>query len=236
MRDLGSAANCGNRVDNEPVATISSNSANQAPPLEGYDLYGENRALVEAVTREGTDYSDDSLHALGTLLGCEPLELGRLANEHLPQLRTHDRFGNRVDEIEFHPAWHSLLGLGVEHALHASPWREPRPGAHVARAAGFITLAQVEAGVGCPLSMTFASIATLRAEPELYDEWMPLLTSTVYDPGSGRRPRRRARSAGWRLRNGGAAPTCARSRPSRGQPPMGARRRCTEPSGSARRR
>ncbi len=81
---------------------------------------------------------------------------GRLANEHPPQLRTHDRFGNRIDEVEFHPAWHRLLGLGVEHALHAAPWREPRAGAHVARAAGFITLAQVEAGVGCPLSMTFA--------------------------------------------------------------------------------
>ena len=165
------------------MATIASHPGNQAPPLEGYDLYGENRPLVEAVAREGGGWADDALHGLGELLGGEPLEWGRLANENPPQLRTHDRFGNRIDEVEFHPAWHRLLGLGVEHALHAAPWREPRAGAHVARAAGFLTLAQVEAGVGCPLSMTFASLATLREEPELYDEWKPLLTSTVYDPG-----------------------------------------------------
>jgi putative acyl-CoA dehydrogenase len=170
-------------MDNERVATIASRPANQAPPLEGYDLYGENRPLVEAVAREGASWAEDALHGLGELLGGEPLEWGRLANEHPPQLRTHDRFGNRIDEVEFHPAWHRLLGLGVEHALHAAPWREPRAGVHVARAAGFITLAQVEAGVGCPLSMTFASLATLRAEPELYAEWKPLLTSTVYEPG-----------------------------------------------------
>ena len=165
------------------MATIASRPGNQAPPLEGYDLYGENRPLVEAVAREGGGWADDRLRALGTLLGGEPLELGRLANANPPQLRTHDRFGNRIDEVEFHPAWHRLLGLGVEHALHSAPWREPRTGAHVARAAGFLTFAQVEAGVGCPLSMTFASLATLREEPQLYDEWKPLLTSTVYDPG-----------------------------------------------------
>jgi putative acyl-CoA dehydrogenase len=170
-------------MDSHSLETSASDAMNHVPSLEGYDLYAENLPLAEAVASERADYSDSSLRALGTLLGGEPLELGRLANEHPPQLRTHDRFGNRIDEIEFHPAWHRLLRLGVEHALHASPWREPRAGAHVARAAGFITLAQVEAGVGCPLSMTFASIATLRAEPELYDEWMPLLTSTVYDPG-----------------------------------------------------
>jgi putative acyl-CoA dehydrogenase len=170
-------------MDNEPVATIASGPGNQAPPLEGYDLYGENRPLVEAVAREGAGWADEALRGLGELLGGEPLEWGRLANEHPPQLRTHDRFGNRIDEVEFHPAWHRLLGLGVEHALHAAPWREPRAGVHVARAAGFLTLAQVEAGVGCPLSMTFASLATLREEPELYDEWMPRFTSTSYDPG-----------------------------------------------------
>jgi len=165
------------------VATIASGSGNQAPPLEGYDLYGENRPLVEAVAREGAGWAGEALRGLGELLGGEPLEWGRLANEHPPQLRTHDRFGNRIDEVEFHPAWHRLLGLGVEHALHAAPWREPRAGVHVARAAGFLTLAQVEAGVCCPLSMTFASLATLREEPELYDEWKPALTSTVYHPG-----------------------------------------------------
>jgi putative acyl-CoA dehydrogenase len=161
----------------------STTRANQPPPLAGYDLYGENRPLVEAVAREGAGWADAELRALGTLLGGDPLEWGRLANEHPPKLRTHDRFGERIDEVEFHPAWHELLRLGVEHGLHASPWREPGPGAHVARAAAFATLAQVEAGVGCPLSMTFASVPALRADPDLADEWLPLLTSTAYDPG-----------------------------------------------------
>jgi putative acyl-CoA dehydrogenase len=161
----------------------STTRANQPPPLAWYDLYSENRPLVEAVVREGGGWADAELRAFGTLLGGEPLEWGRLANEHSPKLRTHDRFGERIDEVEFHPAWHELLRLGVEHGLHASPWREPRPGAHVVRAAAFATLAQVEAGVGCPLSMTFASVPALRAEPGLADEWLPLLTSTAYDPG-----------------------------------------------------
>jgi putative acyl-CoA dehydrogenase len=167
----------------DEVTTVQPRTANQPPPLEGYDLYGENRPLVEAVSREGAEWADESLRGFGILLGGEPLELGRLANENSPRLRTHDRFGERIDEVEFHSAWHALLGLGVERGLHASPWREPRSGAHVARAAAFITLAEVEAGVGCPLSMTFAAVPALRAEPTLVDEWAPLLTSTRYDPG-----------------------------------------------------
>ena len=165
------------------MTTVAQRAHNQPPPLEGYDLYGENRPLVEAVAREGASWADEALRSFGTALGGEPLELGRLANDNPPRLRTHDRFGERIDEVEFDPAWHALLGLGVEHGLHSSPWREPRPGAHVARAAAFITLAEVEAGVGCPLSMTFAAVPALRAEPSLLDDWAPLLTSTVYDPG-----------------------------------------------------
>jgi putative acyl-CoA dehydrogenase len=167
----------------DDVTTLQPRSANQPPALEGYDLYGENRPLVEAVECEGAAWADTKLRAFGTLLGGESLELGRVANENPPRLRTHDRFGERIDEVEFHPAWHALLGLGVKHGLHSSPWREPRPGAHVARAAAFMTLAEVEAGVGCPLSMTFAALPALRSEPALLDEWSPLLTSMVYDPG-----------------------------------------------------
>src|SRR3954449_2309082 len=158
-------------------------SANQAPPLEGWNLFAANRSLVEGLRREGGSAWEERASELGTILGGEPLEWGRLANENPPRLRTHDRFGERIDEVEFHPSWHALLGLAVEHGLHASPWRQPRPGAHVARAAAFLTLAEVEAGVGCPLSMTFAAVPALRAEPSLFDEWEPLLTSTVYDPG-----------------------------------------------------
>jgi putative acyl-CoA dehydrogenase len=158
-------------------------SANQPPPLEGYDLYAENRPLVEAVAREGGAWGEDRLREFGSLLGGEPLEWGASANRNPPVLRTHDRFGERLDEVEFHPSWHGLLRAGVEHGVHALPWREPVPGAHVVRAALFLTLSQVEAGVLCPLSMTHASIAALAAEPDLLEEWRPRLTSLAYDPG-----------------------------------------------------
>jgi putative acyl-CoA dehydrogenase len=156
---------------------------NQPPPLAGYDLFAENRPLAEGVRREGAGWAEERLSAWGRELGGEPLEWGTQANEHPPRLRTHDRYGERIDEVEFHPAWHALLRLGVENGVHAHPWREPGPGAHVARAALFTTLAQVEAGVGCPLSMTHASLAALAAEPDLLDEWRPRLTSLAYDPG-----------------------------------------------------
>lgn len=162
---------------------MSPTTANQPPPLEGYDLYAENRPLVEAVAREGGGWGDDRLRAFGTWLGGEPLEWGAAANENPPVLRTHDRFGERIDEVEFHPSWHALLRAGVENGLHALPWREPVQGAYVVRAALFLTLSQVEAGVGCPLSMTHAALAALRVEPDLLAEWRPRLTSLVYDPG-----------------------------------------------------
>ncbi|MBD0338397.1 MAG: acyl-CoA dehydrogenase family protein [Thermoleophilia bacterium] len=146
---------------------------NQPPPLEGYDLFAGDRALVEAVEREGPPDAEARLSALGRELGVEPLEWGRLANEHPPALR-------RDDEVEFHPAWHALLELGVEHAIHASPWLG---GSHVERAAAFMLLSEVEAGVCCPLSMTHAAVPALRATPELAREWEPRLTSRLYEPG-----------------------------------------------------
>lgn len=153
-------------------------AGNQPPPLEAYDLFSENRPLVEALRREGGATAEERCVAFGRLCGGEPLELGRLANEHPPVLRTHDRFGERIDEVEFHPAWHELLGLGVAHGLHTAT------DGHVVRAASFMTLAYAEAGVGCPLSMTFASLPALRAAaPELAAEWEPRLVSTAYDPG-----------------------------------------------------
>src|SRR5262249_13584667 len=87
-----------------------------------------------------------------------------------------------VDEVEYHPAWHALMRTAVEHALHALPWREARPGGHAARAAMFFTLSQAEAGHGCPLSMTYAAVPALRATAEVADEWVPRITSTTYDP------------------------------------------------------
>ena len=163
--------------------TESLHTANQPPPLAGYDLFSENRPLVEALRREGGAAEEERCAAFGRLCGGEPLDLGRLANEHPPTLRTHDRFGERIDEVEFHPAWHALLSLGIEHGVHALPWRMPSGAGHVARAALFMSLAYAEAGVGCPLSMTYAAVPALRAAaPDVAGEWEPLLTATDYDP------------------------------------------------------
>jgi len=157
--------------------------ANQPPPLEGYDLFSQDTALVEALRREGGAAREEECVAFGQLCGGAPLELGRLANEHPPTLRAYDRFGERVDEVEFHPAWHELMRIGVEHGLHAAPWVDPEPAPHVARAARFLTLAYAEAGVGCPLSMTYSAVPALRTDPELATDWEPGLTARVYEPG-----------------------------------------------------
>ncbi|MFG3349439.1 acyl-CoA dehydrogenase family protein [Streptomyces sp. NPDC048018] len=159
---------------------------NQAPPLVGYDMFSSDAALTEAVERhlppDVHDEAREELTAFGVSAGsAQAQEWGRLANEHPPRLRTHDRYGNRIDEVEFHPAWHRLLGRGVGAGLAGAAWG--RPGGHVRRAAGFLLASQVEAGHGCPLSMTHAAVPALRAEPELAAAWEPLLASRVYEQG-----------------------------------------------------
>ncbi|MFF7160555.1 acyl-CoA dehydrogenase family protein [Streptomyces sp. NPDC008086] len=156
---------------------------NQPPPLVGYDAYTSDRALSEAVERhldpELLDEVRGELAALGKTCGSAQVqEWGVLANEHPPTLRTHDRYGHRVDEVDFHPAWHRLLGKGVAAGLTAA-WG--RPGGHVRRAAAFVLWTQVEAGNGCPLSMTHAAVPALRSDPVLAAEWEPRLTSMIYD-------------------------------------------------------
>jgi len=169
------------RVD---MATLSTGGANQAPPLAGHDLFSANRPLAESLEREGAGWAAGQCSAFGRLLGGAPLEWGRLANEHPPQLRTHDRVGERIDEVEFHPAWHDLMRLSVGEGLHSLSWTDGREGAHVARAALFSLASQVEAGHGCPISMTHAAVPALRASsPALAAEWEPLLTSRDYDFG-----------------------------------------------------
>jgi putative acyl-CoA dehydrogenase len=158
------------------TTSASLRAANQPPLLEGYDLFSEDRALVEALRREGGAAREDECAAFGRLCGGEPLELGRLANENPPVLEAND-------EVAFHPAWHELLGLGVENGLHGFPWLDPAPGAHVARATKFVTLAYAEAGVGCPLSMTYAAVPAMQADAELAAEWEPLLTARSYEAG-----------------------------------------------------
>jgi putative acyl-CoA dehydrogenase len=166
------------------MAMLSTDRANQVPPLAGHDLFGANRPLVEALEREGAGWARAQCAAFGRRLGGAPLEWGRLANEHPPQLRTHDRYGERIDEVEFHPAWHELLAMSVGEGIHSLSWTESRDGAHVARAALFLLASQVEAGHGCPISMTHAAVPTLRASaPVVAAEWEPLLTSREYDFG-----------------------------------------------------
>jgi putative acyl-CoA dehydrogenase len=156
---------------------------NQVPPLEGVDVFASNLPLVEAVEREGAGWVSERASALGRLVGGEPQQLwGRLANENKPVLRTHDRYGNRIDEVDFHPAWHQLMRMGVEHELHSLPWTSQEPFPHTARAAMYMTAMQAEAGFACPITMTFAVVPALRKQPEMAAEWEPLVTATTYDP------------------------------------------------------
>jgi putative acyl-CoA dehydrogenase len=161
--------------------------ANQPPPLVGLDVFAGNLPLVEATEREGAGWIRERASALGRFVGEAggPQELwGRLANENKPVLHTHDRYGNRIDEVEFHPAWHQLMTMGVEHELHSLPWTSDEPAVHAARAAMYMTGMQAEAGYACPITMTFAVVPALRAQPELAAEWEPLVTATTYDPRS----------------------------------------------------
>jgi len=155
---------------------------NQSVPLEDYNPFEQDRPLAEALRRDGAEWAEDRCREFGAVAGsAEVIRLGFEANEKTPELRTHDRFGHRVDEVEFDESWHRLMALGVGNGLHASPWRDPGPGAHVARAAMFMLLTQAEAGVGCPLSMTYSVVPALRAQPEIAAEWEPRFLSLEYD-------------------------------------------------------
>jgi putative acyl-CoA dehydrogenase len=172
---------------------------NQAPPLEGYNVFTQDRALQEALHREGGGFAEERARRLGEIAGGQAIRWGYQANENPPVLHTHDRYGHRIDEVEFHPAWHELMRTAVAHELHALPWREARPGGHVARAALFDVLAQAEAGHGCPISMTYSAVPALRVEPALAREWEPRLTSTEYDPRMIPAPEKRGALCGMAM-------------------------------------
>ncbi len=156
---------------------------NQPYALEDYNLFSGDAALREGVKREGAAWALDDLANFGAKLGAaDYLELGALANRHPPEFDTHDRYGRRVDLVRFHPAYHELMRTAVANGLHASPWDAPREGAHVARAAQFYMHSQVEAGHGCPITMTFAATPSLRLQPELAKAWLPKIHSRAYDP------------------------------------------------------
>jgi putative acyl-CoA dehydrogenase len=156
---------------------------NQPPVLENYNLFSSDRALVDAVAREASRATTAELASIGELAGSsETIALGFDANEHAPELRTHDRFGNRLDEVRFHPAWHALMRHASQAGLGGTAWRDPLPHPHVRRAAKFYVWGQVESGHGCPISMTYASVPVVRSQPELAGVWLEPLTAAQYDP------------------------------------------------------
>ena len=157
---------------------------NQPPPLQDYNLFDADAVLSEGVGRSDSAWAVDELREIGRLAGTpECIDWGFQANTYPPVLRAYDRVGHRIDEVEYHPAWHQLLAVAVGHGMHGAPWADDRPGAHVARAAAFFLWSQVESGMGCPISMTYASVPTLRLQAELAAEWLPLVSSRLYDPG-----------------------------------------------------
>jgi len=162
---------------------VTHDVTNQVPPIGHYNSYASDRALRDAVHREGGGWAEAQLVAFGTVAGGELMDLGYTANENPPKLRSFDRYGHRLDEIEFHPAYHRVMQLGMQHGVHAFAWRHAdKPGAHVARAAISFLHSQAEAGTGCPLTMTHSSIPALRHAPELARDWLPRITSLEYDP------------------------------------------------------
>ncbi|MEE2764333.1 MAG: isovaleryl-CoA dehydrogenase [Pseudomonadota bacterium] len=156
---------------------------NQPPALENYNLFEQDTALREAVIREGAEAATPDLKTFGALAGAAAtIDLGFKANANKPAFHTHDRFGHRIDEVEFHPAYHQLMTIAMEHGLHSSPWTQPGQGAHVARAAKYFMHSQVEAAHGCPITMTFAAIPSIRKQPELAKNWEQRILANHYDP------------------------------------------------------
>lgn len=156
---------------------------NQPPALEDYNLFEQDTALREAADREGAGAAAPELSRFGALAGAaETIDLGFRANASKPVFNTHDRFGHRIDEVDFHPAYHDLMRIALENGLHSSPWTNPGQGAHVARAAKYYMHSQVEAAHCCPITMTFAAIPSIRNQPELARDWEQRILANSYDP------------------------------------------------------
>lgn len=157
--------------------------SNQPPPLKDYNLYESDACLKQAVQGSDGDWAEGRLRDLGQTLGQEAvMELGHLANRNPPVLRSHDRFGHRIDEVDYHPAWHDLMAIGRNAEIHALPRNHQRPGGQVARAALAYLMNQVESGVCCPFAMTWAAVPVLKTGPEAIQHWLPKLCSPDYDP------------------------------------------------------
>ncbi len=155
---------------------------NQVPPLDGANLYRIDLPLRQWVQRFDAGWADARLDAYGALAGGPLMTAGFLANENRPVLRTHDRYGHRIDVVDFHPAYHELMRTAIAHGIPSLPWTAPQPGAQVARAALMYLHNQAEAGSSCPLTMTYASVPALRLQPDLAEHWLPKILATEYDP------------------------------------------------------
>ena len=163
----------------------SSDVLNQSVPFEDVDLLAADVPLQEALEREGAGWAVDRVRDCGVVAGsAEAQAHGRRAERNEPRLLTHDRFGHRIDQVELDPSWHWLLRGAVEREIHALPWRDPQPGAHVARAALELLWTQANAGVICPVSMTYSAVPALRVDPALAAEWEPRLTLPDYERGA----------------------------------------------------
>jgi len=176
--------------DREPVLAVpfaTHEVTNQPPALEDYNLFTSDPALTEGVAREGAAWGAEGLAAFGAKIGtAEMLEAGALANRHEPELKAFDRFGHRIDRVDFHPAYHTVMAASIAEGLHGAPWSDPGPGAQVRRAAAMILMSQVEVGHLCPVSMTYASVPVLRRQPDLGAawgaDWTAKILSRDYDP------------------------------------------------------
>lgn len=155
---------------------------NQVPSLDGANLYRLDLPLQEWVRRYQGGWAEERLQRYGELAGGPLMAAGFLANQHKPEFHSHDRYGNRVDLVEFHPAYHELMRAAIEHELPSLPWTDPRPGAQVARAGLSYLHSQAEAGTGCPLTMTYASVPAIRLQADLAEKWLPKILSREYDP------------------------------------------------------
>src|SRR3984957_965043 len=155
---------------------------NQPPALADYDPFSADLALQEALDREGGGWGRERTRELALILGSsEALDHAKRAQRNIPILRTHDRYGHRVDEIDYDPSMHWMLRLGVERELNSLPWRDPRDGAHVVRAALFHLFNQLDTGPCCPMSINYAAVPTMRQDANLAGEWEPRLTLPDYD-------------------------------------------------------
>lgn len=154
---------------------------NQPPSLDGTNLYRIDLPLQDWSRRFGAGWAEQRIDTYGALAGGPLMEAGFLANQNKPVFNSHDRFGHRIDLVEFHPAYHELMRAAVEHGLPSLPWAHPQSGAHVARAAMTYLHSQAEAGTGCPLTMTFACVPALRLQPDLAETWLPKILATEYD-------------------------------------------------------